>query len=491
MMLMQRVRIDLRPKELLRMSVERGEGVLSNKGCITVTTGKYTGRSPNDRFFVKTRANEKLIDWGDTNMPLSENHFDRLYKKITKYLAAREHFVLHATAGADERYSFPITVTTEYAYQNLFMHHLLRHEKLKGDPITVICAPGCVSNPATDGTHSEAFIVIHTEKRIILIGGTKYCGEIKKAVFTLCNYLYPLKGLLSMHCSANIGKSAALFFGLSGTGKTTLSMDPKRKILGDDETVWTPHGIFNIEGGSYAKCIYLKRKHEPLIYDAIRDSAVVENVVMKKGKYNYDDDSITENTRAGFPLSHVKSALRSGKAVQPKTVIFLTADAFGVLPPIAKLTLDQAIYHFLSGYTSKLAETERGITTPRAAFSLAFGQPFMPLKAQVYARLLRKNLLRSKAQVFLINTGWYGGPYGVGKRFPIPITRKIVTAAIEGRFDTAKMKKDELFQFEMPLSCPGVPARMMRPEWANGREYLKKKKMLAQLFEENKKGLFS
>ncbi|MBI4084505.1 MAG: phosphoenolpyruvate carboxykinase (ATP), partial [Candidatus Levybacteria bacterium] len=413
---------------LVSHALRKKEVVPSKTGAVVVYTGKYTGRSPNDKFIVDTPLVHDQIDWGKVNMPITERYFKKLYKKMSLYLSALDQlYIFDGFAGADEKYKLHVRVVSEYAYQSLFMQHLLRRptpDELKAHTptFTVLCAPGCVSDPATDGTNSEAFIILNVEKMFVMIGGTKYAGEMKKSIFTVLNYLLPLQGVLPMHSSANIGKdgTSALFFGLSGTGKTTLSADPDRMLIGDDEHGWSENGIFNFEGGCYAKCINLKKTSEPLIWNAIRDGALVENVVLKKdGSFDFTDDSITENTRVGFPIHYIEDTVVSGVGPHPKTAIFLTADAFGVLPPVARLNIDASVYHFLSGYTSKLAGTERGITTPKATFSAYFGAPFMPLKPKVYADLLKKYLKKYKRDVYLINTGWIGGGYGVGKRISI------------------------------------------------------------------------
>ena len=482
---------------LLQKAVERNEGVLNRSGALTVKTGKYTGRSPNDRFIVDSPNVHEDINWGKVNVPLSEEKFNLLYKKIINYLSQKEEiFIFDGFAGADKKYTLPVRVINEQAYQNLFIRHMLRRptaqELEEHTPnLTVIAAPGCMADPEIHGTRSETFIVLHLEKRIILIGGTQYCGEIKKSIFTVLNYHLPKNGVLSMHCSANIGEKndVVLFFGLSGTGKTTLSMDPSRRLIGDDETCWSEKGIFNIEGGVYAKCINLTREREPLIYDAMKRGSVVENVVMdpQTREYYFADASITENTRAAFPMEFVSKAERSGIGDHPQTIIFLTADAFGVLPPITRLNTEQAIYHFVSGYTSKLAGTERGIIEPQATFSSLFGEPFMPLKPIVYASLLRDRINRYKPRIFFINTGWSGGSYGVGERIKIKDTRRMVTAVLSGELDNVEYRHDDIFNLDVPQTCPGVDAKMLNPinTWLDKNEYIKKAKELATMFNKN------
>ena len=480
---------------LVTHALTRKEVIVAKTGAVVVYTGKYTGRSPNDKFIVDTPSTHDHIDWGKHNQPISKRHFSSLYKKLSSYLSSLENlYVFDGFAGADEDYKLHVRVVSEYAYQSLFMQHLLRRptpEELKRHKpvLTVLCAPGATSDPASDGTNSEAFIVLNLDKMVILIGGTKYAGEMKKSIFSVMNYLLPFKEVLPMHASANIGKdgTSALFFGLSGTGKTTLSADPARILIGEDEHGWSKNGIFNFEGGCYAKCINLKKESEPLIWDVIRDGALVENVVLKKdGSFDFADSSITENTRVGYPINYLKNTILSGVGPHPKTIIFLTADAFGVLPPVAKLTADGAIYHFLSGYTSKLAGTERGITTPKATFSAYFGAPFMPLKPKVYADLLRKYLAEYKSDVYLINTGWIGGPYGIGKRISIDDTRKIVTAALDKKIPNTYYH-DKIFNLAVPKSVPGITKKLLTPRdlWKNKNEYDIKAKELASGFIEN------
>jgi phosphoenolpyruvate carboxykinase (ATP) len=487
---------NLSVEELYRRAVADGEARLNRDGILTLYTGKYTGRSPNDRFIVDTPGVHEKIAWGAVNAPIGQDKFDLLYRDITAYLSSRpEVYVFDGTACADPRYARNVRVVNEHATPNLFIRHLLR--RLPGDykgrfrpDYLVLHAPGCQADPKVHGTRSEAFILLNLEKRVLLIGGTQYCGEIKKSVFSLLNGLLPQEGVLSMHCGANVDRKgdATLFFGLSGTGKTTLSMDLERKLIGDDEHGWSPNGIFNIEGGAYAKCISLRQDKEPLIYAAIRPGAVVENVVIRPdGTYDFNDGSITENTRAGFPLEFIPNIEPTGMAGHPRNVVFLTYDAFGVLPPIAKLTPLQAIYHFISGYTSKVAGTERGIKEPQATFSFAFGAPFMPLKAGYYTGLLQKRIADHKPRLFLLNTGLIGGPYGVGKRIDITDTRRILDAALTGKLDKVPSYTDPNFGLEVPLECPGTDARIFRPRdlWTDKAAYDAKAKELAQRFREH------
>ncbi len=490
-----KVHRNLSTNTLVEHAVARKEVVMSKTGAVVVYTGKYTGRSPNDKFIVDSPSIHDMIDWGKINVPMSEKSFEKLYKKMSSYLSQREDlYIFDGFAGADEAYKLHVRVVSEYAYQSLFMQHLLRRptvEELKKHTpkLTVLCAPGCIADPATDGTNSEAFIVVNFEKMVVLIGGTKYAGEMKKAVFSVMNFLLPQKDVLPMHSSINVGRdgTSALFFGLSGTGKTTLSADPKRMLIGDDEHGWSENGLFNFEGGCYAKCINLKEESEPLIWNSIRDGALVENVVLKKdGTFDFNDSSLTENTRVGYPLDFIENSVLSGVGPHPKTIIFLTADAFGVLPPVAKLSLEGAVYHFLSGYTSKLAGTERGITTPKATFSAYFGAPFMPLKPRFYADLLEQYIKKYKSDVYLINTGWIGGAYGTGKRISIADTRAIVTAVLENTIPE-EYRHDPIFNLSIPKKIPGIASKLLTPKnlWKDKTAYDTKAKELAGLFVDN------
>lgn len=481
---------------LVEMALARGEGRLTTTGALAVETGKYTGRSPNDRFIVDEPAVHDQIDWGPVNRPIAPEKFHRLYTEVCVYLENKEIFVFDGFAGADPHFRLPIRVITEYAWHNLFAHQLFLRPapgELAGHQpeFTVISAPGFEANPAVHGTNSEAFILISFTEKLVLIGGTKYAGEIKKSIFSVMNYLLPQKNVLSMHCSANQGKDGqvALFFGLSGTGKTTLSADPNRFLIGDDEHGWSTTGIFNLEGGCYAKCIHLSAEKEPQIYQAIKFGAVVENVVLEEAtrQPDYDDDRLTENTRAAYPVDYIPNALIPGVAGHPKVIIFLTADAFGVLPPIAKLSKEQAMYHFLSGYTSKLAGTERGITEPQATFSACFGAPFLPLHPAVYAEMLGRKIDEHGVQVYLVNTGWTGGPYGIGKRMDLPYTRAMITAALNGELERQEFTVHPVFGLAVPRACPGVPAEVLDPRatWPDPAAYDRQAEKLAQLFAEN------
>ena len=437
-----------------------------------------------------------MIGVQSTN-PFPKRSFSRLYHKVLDYLAEKDEvFVYKGFAGADKKHRLPIQVINEFAWHNLFSHQLFilpsEEEFLEHEAgFTVICAPNFKADPSVDGTNSETFIIISFENRTVLIGGTEYAGEIKKSIFSIMNYLLPENGILPMHCSSNVGREGdvALFFGLSGTGKTTLSADANRQLIGDDEHGWSGNGVFNIEGGCYAKCINLTREKEPQIFDAIRFGAVLENVIVDNETRvaNYDDGSLTENTRAAYQIEAIDNIVIPSVAGHPHTIIFLTADAFGVLPPIAKLSKEQAMYHFLSGYTSKLAGTERGVTSPEATFSTCFGSPFLPLPATRYAEMLGEKISQHNANVFLVNTGWTGGAYGVGSRMKLSYTRAMVQAALEGELTNVETKKDDIFGLEIPLHVPGVPDHVLQPNqtWSNQEAYKEKAKELATKFRTN------
>ena len=483
---------NLEPAQLVEHALSRGEGQLSNTGALCVRTGKYTGRSPNDKFIVDSEGVHDDIAWGKINVPTTQAVFDALYEKMVAYLQNREIFVFDGFAGADTRHTKAFRIVNELASQNLFIHQLLLRptaEQLadyKAD-FTIICVPGFKCDPQRDHTHSEAAIMIDYEKKLVLIAGSQYAGEIKKSVFSVMNYLMPKEGVFPMHCSAIIGKDgdSAIFFGLSGTGKTTLSADPNRKLIGDDEHGWADESVFNFEGGCYAKCIDLTEESEPEIYRAIRFGALVENVIVdpETRRPDYADSSLTENTRVGYPVDYIPNAAIPGVCATPKTVIFLTADAYGVLPPISRLDEKQAMYYFVSGFTSKLAGTERGITSPVPTFSTCFGAPFMPLDPSVYAKMLAEKVAKSGAKVYLVNTGWNG----TGKRMKLSYTRAMVTAALNGELEKAEFVTDPYFGVAVPTSCPNVPEELMIPAntWKDKAAYEAKAKELARSFVEN------
>ncbi|RJS60079.1 phosphoenolpyruvate carboxykinase (ATP) [Bacillus sp. PK3_68] len=483
--------------QLVEKVLNRKEGVLTASGAVCAETGKYTGRSPKDKFIVEEPSVKDKIDWGPVNEPISPEVFDQLYTKVINYLKEQEElFIFKGFAGADPTHRLPIQVINEYAWHNLFAHQLFirpTEEELKDHQagFTIVSAPNFKADPTVDGTKSEAFIIISFERRIVLIGGTEYAGEMKKSIFSVMNYLLPENDILSMHCSANVGYEGdvALFFGLSGTGKTTLSADPNRRLIGDDEHGWSSNGVFNIEGGCYAKTIGLSREKEPQIFDAIRFGSVLENVVLDEQSRipNYDDNTLTENTRAAYPLQAIDNIVDPSVAGHPNTIIFLTADAFGVLPPISKLTKEQAMYHFLSGYTSKLAGTERGVTSPQATFSTCFGSPFLPLEATRYAEMLGEKIDEHNVQVFLVNTGWTGGEYGVGSRVKLAYTRAMVQAALEGELNNVETYTTKTFGLQIPLHVPGVPDDVLIPRkaWADEDAFMTKAAELAGKFREN------
>jgi phosphoenolpyruvate carboxykinase (ATP) len=481
---------------LVEMALARQEGQLTDRGALVARTGRLTGRSPQDRYLVKTAENEQLIDWGKVNQPMTPAVFDRLLARVQAYFQDRELFLCDAQACADARYRLPVRIIADKAWHALFARCLFRQRSdLSGwDPaagMTVLCASGLQADPALDGTRSQTFIVLDLDRRIVLIGGTEYAGEIKKAIFSALNYLLPAQGVFPMHCSATIGPSGdtALFFGLSGTGKTTLSADPERRLIGDDEHGWSEEGVFNIEGGCYAKCIRLSRTGEPQIWDALRFGSVLENVVVDPAtrRPDFDDQSITENTRAAYPLDHITGAESSGCGGHPANVVFLTCDAFGILPPLSKLTLDQALYHFLSGYTAKVAGTEAGVTSPEATFSTCFAAPFLPLHPTRYADLLADRLRRHRCEVWLVNTGWIGGPQGQGRRIPLAFTRSMVRAILNGELEAAPFHPDPRFGVLVPESCANVPVGILRPRdsWPDAVAYEMHANNLGQRFREN------
>jgi len=482
---------------LYEEAVRRREGLIAHKGPLVVRTGHHTGRSPNDKFFVKEPTSEEKIWWGKVNRPISEEKFESLHRHMLSYLQGRDIFVQDCFVGADPEYRVPIRVITTTAWHNLFariMFLIPKPEELNDHvpEFTVINAPGFHAVPEDDGTNSEVFITINFGKRLVLIGGTSYAGEIKKSMFTMMNFILPSKNVFPMHCSCNIGKDddAAIFFGLSGTGKTTLSADPERKLVGDDEHGWSDKGIFNFEGGCYAKVIRLSKEMEPDIYACTEKfGTVLENVAIdtESRRIDLNDATLTENTRAAYPVLHINNTIFPGIVGHPKNIIMLTCDAFGVMPPIAKLTPEQAMYHFISGYTAKVAGTEKGVTEPQATFSTCFGAPFMVLHPTVYAQLLEDRITTHGADCWLINTGWSGGPHGVGSRMKISYTRAMVTAALNGTLKDVPMVKDPIFNVMVPQSCPGVPSEVLNPKntWKDKDAYDAMAKKLAKLFQDN------
>jgi phosphoenolpyruvate carboxykinase (ATP) len=488
----------LRSPALVELVSQRGEGRLSEHGAVVVETGPHTGRAPNDKFVVREGTSAEQIAWGKVNLEYEPAAFELLQSQVVDYLNERELFIQDAAAGASEQYRIPIRVVSENAWHSLFSRSLfLRLPESEASSqipkYTILHAPNFKADPKIHGTNSEVFIILNIERGVILIGGSQYAGEIKKSIFTVMNYELPLQGVLSMHCSANQGESGdvAIFFGLSGTGKTTLSSDPDRSMIGDDEHGWSDEGVFNFEGGCYAKTIRLSPEYEPVIWDATEKfGTVLENVIMDDTSrvIDFDNGKLTENTRAGYPLEAIKKRVPSGTGGHPDNVFFLTADAFGVMPPISKLTPDQAMYYFLSGYTSKLAGTEKGLgDEPEATFSACFGEPFLPLHPSKYAELLGERIAKHKGSVWLVNTGWTGGPYGVGERINLPFTRAMVAAALDGSLTDTPTRIDDFFGLEVPISCPGVPDEVLDPQatWADKEAYAAQAKTLAGRFSEN------
>ncbi len=483
---------NLTPAQLTEHALRRGEGLLSNTGALVVKTGKYTGRSANDKFIVDTPAVHDEIAWGKVNRPIEKEKYDAIRSKVIAYLQGKEIFIFDGFAGADPKYMKGFRIINELASQNLFIRQLLRRptaEQLENfvEDYTIIAAPGFKCIPEIDGVRSEAAILVNYEAKEVIICGSQYAGEIKKSVFSVMNYVLPKMGVFPMHCSANIGVDgdSAVFFGLSGTGKTTLSADPNRQLIGDDEHGWADDSVFNFEGGCYAKCINLSEEKEPDIYRAIKFGALVENVVMDEEtrEFDFDDDSLAENSRVGYPVEYINNAKLDGMGSTPKTVIFLTADAYGVLPPISKLDKNQAMYYFVSGFTSKLAGTEIGITSPVPTFSTCFGEPFLPLDPSVYAAMLADKVEKSGAKVYLVNTGWNG----TGERTKLSYTRAMVTAALNGSLEKAEFVTDPYFGVAVPTSCEGVPSDLLIPAntWADKAAYEAKAHELAKSFVEN------
>ncbi len=493
-----RVYPNLTTSALYEQIIRRREGDMIHLGPIAVRTGHHTGRAANDKFIVKDAESADKVWWSKSNPPFEPERFEALYRRIGAYLQGRDLFVQDVFAGADPRYRIAVRVVNETAWHNLFARTMFARtsaEDLQNfqPDFTILHVPNFNAYPEIDGTNSETFIIINLSRKLVVIGGTSYAGEIKKSIFTVLNYLLPQEKVLSMHCSANIGQNddVALFFGLSGTGKTTLSADPHRRLIGDDEHGLSDQGVFNFEGGCYAKVIRLSAESEPEIYECTRRfGTILENVAYdpQTRRLDLDDNSLTENTRAAYPLTHIPSAVRSGRAAQPKNVIMLTADAFGVLPPIAKLTPAQAMYHFISGYTAKLGGTEKGLgAEPQATFSACFGAPFMALHPFAYASLLNDKVIAGGVDCWLINTGWSGGPYGIGERMRIDHTRAMVKAALEGALKDVPTTAHPVFKIGVPQSCPGVPADVLDPRrtWSDPEAYDRQALELARKFKEN------
>jgi phosphoenolpyruvate carboxykinase (ATP) len=485
------------PAKLVEKTITLGMGKIANNGALAINTGEFTGRSPKDRFIVKDSITENVVWWGDINIEMSEDSFERLYQKAIQYTNGKELWVRDSWACADLENRLNVRTITELPWSDLFCHNMFlrpsESDLLEFNPEWhVICLPGFESNTETDGTRQKNFAAISFEKRTILIGGTGYTGEIKKGIFSVLNYILPHeRNVLSMHCSANIGKDgdASIFFGLSGTGKTTLSSDTNRRLIGDDEHGWSNTGVFNFEGGCYAKTIDLTYEKEPQIYKAVKFGALMENTdfIENTTKPDYSSTTITENTRVSYPIYHIDNVVVPSIGPAPKNVFFLTADAFGILPPISKLTKEQAMYHFMSGYTAKVAGTEMGITEPTTTFSACFGKAFLPLHPAKYAEMLGDKLKNDDIKVWLVNTGWTGGPYGVGNRMKLSYTRSMITAAIEGKLDNVNYETLPIFELEIPTECEGVPSDILNPRntWDDKVAYDEKANSLAKQFVEN------
>jgi phosphoenolpyruvate carboxykinase (ATP) len=488
---------NLTPAELVEDTILQGEGLLTDTGAIAIDTGEFTGRSPKDRFIVEDDITKDAVWWGGINKGISADYFDTLYARMQSYMSGRDLYVRDAYACADDNFRMNIRVVTELPWSNMFAYNMfLRPDQEEIDAFmpdwNIVCAPGFMADPEIDGTRQHNFAVLNFSKKMILIGGTGYTGEIKKGIFSVLNFVLPHdRNVLSMHCSANIGEKGdtAVFFGLSGTGKTTLSSDPNRALIGDDEHGWSEDTVFNFEGGCYAKTIDLSRDKEPQIYDAIKFGAILENIGFKNESStpDYTDGSITENTRVSYPIHHIDNIVLPSKGSSPKNIFFLTCDAFGVLPPISKLTNEQAMYHFMSGYTAKVAGTEVGITEPTTTFSACFGAAFLPLHPAKYAALLGEKLNAADTNVWLVNTGWSGGSYGVGNRMKLSYTRAMITAALEGQLDSTKFDTLPVFELAYPTSCPGVPTELLNPKetWSDASLYDDTASKLASKFVDN------
>ncbi|XOV67855.1 MAG: phosphoenolpyruvate carboxykinase (ATP) [Fluviicola sp.] len=488
---------NLSPAELVEDTIINGQGVLTDTGAIAIETGEFTGRSPKDRFVVCDEKTENAVWWGDINIKFTPEKFDALYNRMKAYLNGKDVYVRDAYACADDKHRLNLRVVTEYPWSNMFAYNMFLRptdEEIQNfEPEWhIVNAPGFIADPEIDGTRQHNFAVINFTKKMIIIGGTGYTGEIKKGIFSVLNFILPHeKNVLSMHCSANIGKDGdtAVFFGLSGTGKTTLSSDPNRRLIGDDEHAWADDSVFNFEGGCYAKTIDLSSEKEPQIYDAIKFGAILENIGFKEGSStpDYTDGSITQNTRVSYPIYHIDNIETPSRGGAPKNIFFLTCDAFGVLPPISKLTTEQAMYHFMSGYTAKVAGTEMGITEPQTTFSACFGAAFLPLHPAKYAELLGEKLNNSDVNVWLVNTGWSGGSYGVGERMSLKYTRAMITAAMNGKLDNVEYVTQPVFELAIPTTCEGVPSEILNPKdtWADKAAFDETANSLANKFVAN------
>ncbi len=487
---------NLTPPELYEEIIQNKEGILTDDYVIRINTGEYTGRSPKDKFFVDQPSIHDDIDWGDINQAADEEVFDNLFDQMSDYLSDKKLYVRDCYAGADKKYQMNVRLVSEAAYHSLFAYNMFvrpAEEELKthNPDFTIMAAPNFKADPEKDGTASETFILVNFDKKIILIGGTLYSGEVKKGIFGIMNYLLPKQNVMAMHCSSNMSKEGetAIFFGLSGTGKTTLSSNPDRILIGDDEHGWSEDGVFNIEGGCYAKTINLSEQREPLIYATTKmPGTILENVVLNDNRTpNFEDISLTQNTRCSYPIYYIPNASETGMGNHPKNVIFLTCDAFGVLPPVSKLTPEQAMYHFISGYTAKVAGTERGVNEPQATFSACFGAPFMPLHPTMYAELLAKKIREHDSKVWLLNTGWTGGPHGEGHRMELEYTRKMLSEALSGNLNNTTYETDPVFGLSVPQQIDSIPDEVLNPRntWHNKNAYDKKARKLAEMFTQN------
>lgn len=491
------VQYQLSPQELHKLTIEKEQGIETASGALAINTGEFTGRSPKDRFIVEDDITKDKVWWGDINIPFNADKFDALYDKVVDYLSGKEVYARDSYACSDEKYRLNIRVINEYPWSNLFAYNMFlrpEEEELSGfqEDWLVVNAPGFKADPEVDGTRQPNFAILNFTKKIALIGGTGYTGEIKKGIFSALNFILPVyKETLPMHCSANVGEDGdtAIFFGLSGTGKTTLSADPERKLIGDDEHGWTKENkVFNFEGGCYAKVINLSEENEPDIYRAIKPGAILENVILdENGEVDFKNTEITQNTRVSYPIHHINNIQTPSIGENPKNIFFLTADAFGVLPPISKLTPGQAAYHFISGYTAKVAGTEAGINEPVPSFSACFGAPFMPLHPAKYAEMLSAKMKENKVNVWLVNTGWTGGPYGVGSRMKLRYTREMISSALEGKLNNVEFEQHPIFGLAMPKTCENVPTEVLNPRntWKDKEAYDKKAQSLAESFKRN------
>ena len=487
---------ELSKKELISIAIDNNEGVIAKNGALTTETGSRTGRSPNDRFIVKEETTENSIDWGEINKPFDEDKFEPLWNKVKNYLDSKDTYVSKVHVGSHEDHYLPIKVRTETAWHGLFSKLIFVDPNVYNpggkDEWQILSAANYECDPDLDGTYSEGCVIINFAEKKVLLAGMKYAGEMKKSMFSVQNFLLPAKDVLPMHCSANVNKNGdvALFFGLSGTGKTTLSADPKRTLIGDDEHGWSENGVFNFEGGCYAKMIRLSKDAEPEIYETTKKvGTILENVVLNEetGELDLDDDTLAENTRGAYPLSFIPNSSETGRGPIPKNIILLTCDAFGVLPPIAKLSGSQTMYHFLSGYTAKVAGTEKGVTEPEATFSACFGAPFMPRHPSEYGNLLKNLIHKYDVNCWLVNTGWSGGEYGVGERILLKHTRSMISAILNGELDDVEYSNHVVFGLKMPTSCPNVPSEILSPKntWTDKDAYNSKANELAEEFNKN------